>query len=1233
MARSLAAIILFSILSVNTAQAQQCVSLDVPYIHQVLDMERRVFYGCNACGPTCSVMLANYYGLLPDNLSDYKGWYIYNGYDGFKDFSGQDYTARWAYDCDGNESAGAHNYIIVDAGGGYWGTDPTKIASYLSNHSFDVPDSWTYTNLMAEIEQELNEGRPLVGHMKIGLECDDPGAICHYFVIVGTDAPNRIIVNDPYGDYNEPGWGSHYNGQNVIYNISDIGLDMVLPVTPHVRGRYPENPIFKVLSIEEFAITPLYQYQTFQRQDFRNKFKLYYPVTGGVAEYLYENEVCAGETERGWDPAVSPFIVQAYNDHGRAVSLGNVYSDAGYPEQAHTWWNYWIQNFDGGDLGECCIMYKPGALEAFSLHGRFWNKYRYNGGPDMDVGDGVKLGCPTSREFFINGVSIPTQQDFEGGYMIWDGVDVNVFNLACFEIALGGYEDLIISAEAVSPFQAKISVQLDPYGAPFYRLIRNGFAFTPTSDSIIYDNGVKPETEVSYQIAAVDHDGTFLGSSNEAKIIIPEEEPRITVFAEDVGRTYIDIRWEDLSWAPFYETYLNGQAQGPINGADTWSFGPLEPDTSYGIQVVALTATFEEVARSNLLVVKTLSEDPPEPPPPPEPDPEVEFTIISGIGLLEDPPYVTSSVYTAFFEVQYYGSSPKAVDRFQVQAECVDQWGSIYTKNFASHTFVPARVFNPGDTYRYEETNDGWPLPGLPTTNTLEAYVKFSGIAGQYQIVEAAEGATYAFIFETVDPSTLKAQLSTKAVVVSPSPLTNDDNPSLTATISNEDGDADANDFDVVIEADDGQSCTIVVPQLLAGEASALPPCEFDPLSVGSHNFQIAIDPDERVPVYDRAPCYSTVIIEVVLGTTDSDNDGVLDDGDGSTVTGDYPCTGGMVEGCDDNCINTYNPYQEDCNFNGVGDACDTVTPTALEICDGIDNDCNAVTADGIDEPWYNQPTSCGVGQCAAEGDFECQAGVQVDTCTEGVPSIEVCDTLDNDCDGLNDEADDLGYTTCGLGVCEHTIDNCIDGVPQVCDPFEGAGPELCDKLDNDCDGFTTDDGVDEEWYAQQTSCGVGECASTGDLGCQGGEQVDTCDEGQPVPEACVDGLDNDCDGFADRDDPDCPGLTEIYLESPSDQVDLSSPPVFVWSPDGGIENVFAVDFSFSPGFTTYYSTYEHLHLLIRQENWSMPITIWNRIPNNSYVFWRVRGADMNEAPLKLVTSLETRWFHKVPQH
>jgi len=69
-----------------------------------------------------------------------------------------------------------------------------------------------------------------------------------------------------------------------------------------------------------------------------------------------------------------------------------------------------------------------------------------------------------------------------------------------------------------------------------------------------------------------------------------------------------------------------------------------------------------------------------------------------------------------------------------------------------------------------------------------------------------------------------------------------------------------------------------------------------------------------------------------------------------------------------------------------------------------------------------------------------------------GQAPAEICDGLDNNCNGAIDEG--LGTTTCGIGVCQVTVDYCVGGQEQTCTPNPGAATaEVCDGEDNNCDG------------------------------------------------------------------------------------------------------------------------------------------------------------------------------------
>lgn len=197
------------------------------------------------------------------------------------------------------------------------------------------------------------------------------------------------------------------------------------------------------------------------------------------------------------------------------------------------------------------------------------------------------------------------------------------------------------------------------------------------------------------------------------------------------------------------------------------------------------------------------------------------------------------------------------------------------------------------------------------------------------------------------------------------------------------------------------------------------------------------------------------------------------------------------------------------------------VGPTP-EQCNGIDDDCNGM----IDDAPAGVGVACGsdVGECNF-GMMQCIGKTLVCVGGKG-PSLEVCNTLDDNCDGVNDDSPIDSGGPCGsnVGACQPGVFVCVNGM-NVCSGGVPGTAEMCNSIDDDCNGA-----IDDGNPGGGAACGsnVGSCKAGVEY-CIGG-MVTCIGAIGPTAEIC-DGLDNDCDGTADQLAP-CPGDTQCIAGS-----------------------------------------------------------------------------------------------------
>ena len=242
----------------------------------------------------------------------------------------------------------------------------------------------------------------------------------------------------------------------------------------------------------------------------------------------------------------------------------------------------------------------------------------------------------------------------------------------------------------------------------------------------------------------------------------------------------------------------------------------------------------------------------------------------------------------------------------------------------------------------------------------------------------------------------------------------------------------------------------------------------------------------------------------------------------------------------------------KDSDRDGTRDAKDcapddaAIGPDAIEICDGIDNNCNGQVDEGVAIVAYWDRDGDGFGDdeairrvCELPADGSLQGGDCDDRDAQVNPDApELCNEIDDNCDGVFDDGvTEVFYLDAdgdGHGVPDQTTEACFvpPGYTTLDDDCNDEEPaawtdaaERCDAIDNDCDGEIDEDVDRLVRWEDADGDGFGD-PSKPTLECGDGivavDNALDCDDSDPslspdAAEITGNTVDEDCDGYLDE--------------------------------------------------------------------------------------------------------------------
>ncbi len=256
--------------------------------------------------------------------------------------------------------------------------------------------------------------------------------------------------------------------------------------------------------------------------------------------------------------------------------------------------------------------------------------------------------------------------------------------------------------------------------------------------------------------------------------------------------------------------------------------------------------------------------------------------------------------------------------------------------------------------------------------------------------------------------------------------------------------------------------------------------------------------------------CVSTVLPGTRTETCnglDDDCDGMSDEGNPG---GGTACTTALQGIC--------RAGTNQCQAGGL--VCVQNQMATTETCNGLDDDCDGMVDDG-----FNVGTACaaaGQGRCSM-GTIQCQGGAAA--CVGQTAVTETCNGVDDDCDGTVDDGNPGGGGACSTGlqgVCAAGVNQCQAGTVR-CVQTTMSSAEICDGLDNDCNG-AIDNGliVDVDGDGSR-ACGT--CGASAAPNCDCNDNNNAVRPGRA--ETC-NNVDDNCNGSVDE------GVTRVCYAGPA---------------------------------------------------------------------------------------------------